>query len=399
MKNWFKDCQKSDSGKAIPNLANAYLGVSEDYRIKDIIAYDDMERKTLLIHTPPDSRLYDFDKKSREYPTPLTENDVNIIQKYLQNCGLSRVGREATSQAIEMRARENSFHPVQIYLNNLEWDGEQRLKGWLNAYLGVDHTPYSSQIGVMFLIAMVARILKPGCKADYMLILEGPQGILKSTVCKTLAGRWYSDNLPDLSKSDMVRLSMHLRGKWLIEIAEMSSFNAAESHTLKEFITQTEERFTPKFGRSEVQEPRQCLFIGTTNQSAYLKDETGARRFWPVVCNTIDLEALARDRDQLFAEAVHLYNSGTPWWPDRAFEQEHIKPQQSARYESDIWERAIQHHLLGRYETTAFEIASSVLNIQIGMIQTGVNKRICSILKSLGWESKHTMKGTVWKKQ
>jgi predicted P-loop ATPase len=248
----------------------------------------------------------------------------------------------------------------------------------------------------MFLIAMIARVFQPGCKADYMLVLEGPQGALKSTACATLAGAWFSDNLPDLNKSDPIRLSIHLRGKWLIEIAEMSSFNATESHRLKEFITQREERYTPKFGRNEVYEPRQCLFIGTTNQSVYLKDETGGRRFWPVICGTIDLEALARDRDQLLAEAVSLFQSGAHWWPGRGFEAEVIRPQQEARYEADIWERIIRDYLSGRYEVTTLEIANVALQIQVGMIQTATNRRIASILRNLGWVSKHTNKGTVW---
>ena len=310
-------CQKSDSGKPIANLANAYLGVCDDKNLKNLFAYDEMSRAILLLRqiNRNDSHKIDKDSsenstKKREYPSPITDVDIHLIQKYLQTCGLTRISREAAHQAIEIRASENAFHPIWSYLTDLKWDGNKRLGGWLNAYLGVIHSDYAAGIGAMFLIAMVARILDPGCKADYMLILEGPQGALKSTACAILAGQWFSDNLPDISKSDPIRLSTHLRGKWLIEIAEMSSFNAAESHTLKEFITQREERYMPKFARAEVTEPRQCLFIGTTNQSVYLKDETGGRRFWPVICGNIDIPALARDRDQLFAEAVMLFKNG-----------------------------------------------------------------------------------------
>jgi predicted P-loop ATPase len=387
--DWIEDCIKSENGNPIPNLANAYLGIGEDDRLKDILKYDEMAR-VITLKRPI------FGQELDKYPRKITDNDTSIIQKYLQICGLTRLSRDTTQQAIEMRAQENKFHPLKAYLEGLEWDGERRIEGWLNAYLGVKNCPYASQVGAMFLIAMVARIMKPGCKSDYMLILEGPQGAMKSTACKVLAGEWFSDNLPDLSKSDPVRLSMHLRGKWLIEIAEMSSFNLADTHLLKEFITQTEERYTPKFGRNEVHEPRQCLFIGTTNQSIYLKDETGGRRFWPVMCTIIDLESLKRDRDQLFAEAVHLFKTGAPWWPERSFELEHIRPQQEERYETDIWEKVIRDYLLGKNEVTALEIATGPLSMTVPMIQTGVNKRIANILKNLRWSAKHKEKGTVW---
>jgi predicted P-loop ATPase len=257
---------------------------------------------------------------------------------------------------------------------------------------GVEKTEYTSAVGRMFLIGMVARIYQPGCQADYMLILEGPQGIKKSGACRVLAGQWFSDSMPENVASKDAKL--HLRGKWLVEIAELHQFNRAETTGLKAFLTCREDQYRPPYGRKEVYRPRQNLFVGTTNKKVYLQDPTGGRRFWPVVTTDIDIQMLINRRDQLFAEALVRYRRGEHWWPDPGFEDEHITPEQETRFEGDAWEDPIVEYLANRPnrddkypngKTTVWEIARAALHLDTQRIGTADQRRITAILEQRGW--------------
>lgn len=237
---------------------------------------------------------------------------------------------------------------------------------------------------------MIARIFQQGCKVDYTLILEGEQGLMKSAACKTLGGDWFSDTLPDIGNGKDV--SQHLRGKWLIEIAEMAAMSKTEAAHLKAFLTRTVEQYRPPYGREETYEPRQCVFIATTNESAYLKDVTGGRRFWPVVVTKVENDLLAADRDQLFAEALAAYKSGENWWPDHEFELQNIKPQQEARRETDEWDITIGDYLATCSVTriTPGEVAEKALLIETRNFGTVEQRRVTAALQRLGWRRSST---------
>jgi predicted P-loop ATPase len=380
---WLGKAQLDSRDEPRPNLFNVMLALREDPRLTNLFGYDEMLRAPIL-RAPVPGTMTETTNDATFTSRPVRDDDVSALQELLQISGLQKIGKDVMHQGVDLRAHEHSFHPVVNYLNGLVWDGKQRVRDWVVNYLGAEDTPYHCRIGQMFLVMLAARVFCPGCKADYMVVLEGPQGALKSTACEILAGAWYSDSLPDL-RGGGKDVPQHLNGKWLIEVAEMSGLDKAEASALKAFITRTVERYRPSYGRKEVVEPRQCVFVGTTNQPVYLRDETGGRRFWPLKVGFIDAEALKRDRDQLLAEAVTLYRAGVPWWPDAEFERDQIMPEQSSRFEADAWDEPITEYLRGKADATILEISRDALYITTNKISTTDQRRIRAILIREGW--------------
>jgi predicted P-loop ATPase len=389
---WLAKAQRNGDGNPRCNLANVMLALREAPELQGAFAYDEMLRAPLLVDALPTAM------PAEDLPRAVKDADVTAAQEWLQLAGLASVSKDTVHQAVDLRAAECSFHPVRDYLNGLAWDGVERLGCWLSGYLGAKQDHYTSGIGTMFMVGMVARVFRPGCKMDNLLILEGPQGGGKSTACGILGGCWFSDNLPDIRSGKEV--SQHLNGKWLIEVAELNALDKAEANALKAFSSRAEERYRPSYGRKEVIEPRQCVFIGTTNKSEYLRDETGGRRFWPVKVGKIDTKALIQDRDQLFAEAVARYRKGEAWWPDVVFESEHARREQEARYVEDAWEQPIETYLANNQRVTILRVATEALNMEAGRVGRADQNRIAAALQRLGWERKGKVRGvTQWEQQ
>lgn len=200
-------------------------------------------------------------------------------------------------------------HPVRDWLNGLAWDGVPRIGTWIKKYCkGVAPEPYLYDVSKKFLVAMVKRVFEPGCQMDYVLVLEGNQGERKSSVARALASdAWFMDNLPDLKDKDAM---LNLQGKWLIELAELAEVKRADFNQVKAYLSRRVDTVRAHYGRLVSDIPRQSVFIGTINEGQYLKDPTGNRRYWPVKVGMSDTDGLKAVRDQLFAEAVHVYRKG-----------------------------------------------------------------------------------------
>jgi len=292
------------------------------------------------------------------------------------------------AEAIEVVARQNTFHPVREYLEGLDpWDGTERIDHWLIDYCGVVDNEYTRKVSRYFLIGMVMRVLEPGVKFDNCLVFEGKQGRFKSTAFRVLAGEWFSDNELDLSNKDS--LSM-IRGKWLHEFQEMGSVARAESSRQKSFLSRQVDEFRPSYGRREIKCPRQLVFGGTVNEWQWQKDPTGGRRFWPVETSpdAIDVEGLKWARDRLFAEAYKLARAGERYWPDRDEQDKLFDPQQLSREAPEPFVEMIARWLADDRNTlaefTMIDVLEKALQLDAKGMTKDVTTRVGMSLSKLG---------------
>ena len=241
---------------------------------------------------------------------------------------------------------ERRYHPIKEYFATLTWDGITRVDTLLIDYFGADDTPYTRAVIRKTLVAAVARIYKPGTKFDSILVLNGPQGVGKSTFFAILGKQWFSDSLSISDMKDKTA-SEKLINNWILEISEMSGIRKTEVEVVKSFVSRQDDKFRQAYGVNVESHPRKCIIVGSTNsEGGFLRDVTGNRRFWPVhVPGTGKYHPWELDcTDQIWAEAIHLYNEGEDLFLKGKEAEEAYKMQQDAM-ESDDREGIISEYL------------------------------------------------------
>jgi predicted P-loop ATPase len=375
-RRWQRDLLKNRGGDILGNLANVVSALEYAPELSGIVALDTFGGRPMLMSRPPWGGE-PFTKR------PWQDFDEGELLGWLQRVGVPVYAAATVADSVRVVAQRHRFDALADYLSGLQWDGVERLSVWLVCYLGAPDTPLIAAIGRAWLISAAARGLQPGCQADHALMLEGAQGAGKTQTARILGGEWTQEHLPDLHSKDA---EAGLAGSWVVELAELAALTKSEAESIKSFLTRRVDRFRPPYARHTVEQPRRCVFLGTTNEPRYLRDATGNRRFWPVPIGTMNPEALARDRDQLFAEAVVAFRAGEPWWLDGEMKQQ-AEAEQAARMESDPWLAVIAQEITGKSETTTRQLLNRI-DMPGGRATAAHAKRIAGIMRQEGWSER-----------
>lgn len=302
--NWLETLELDQKGNIKSTIDNLVIILNNDRRLRGVIAIDEF-RNNLVKRKP-----FKWDKVHRYL---FADHDEAYLRRYVERkYGIVGAGR--IRDAIDIIGNDNIFHPVRDYINGLQWDGESRIDELLIKFMGADDNEYTRAVTRKALVAAVARVFEPGCKFDYMLMLQGPQGIKKSTFFSVLGGEWYNKNFT-FSMIGSKEAIEQLQGSWINEVGELDGLSRAEVNSVKNFIDITRDAMRPAYGRYKMEYLRQGIFVGTFNEEAPLRDQTGGRRFWPVkVKRMAESQKLFKElkslTPQIWAEAYTLYMGG-----------------------------------------------------------------------------------------
>lgn len=355
------------------NLHNASTILENDPSLKNIVHYDEFLQRVLTQNSP-----------LREWKD---EDDLRITRYIQGELHIPGMGRDTVAQAIYYIACQNKRNCVRDWLDSLQHDGIARVDSFFEDCFGADSSEYTRAASKNFWLSMIARIYRPGCKVDHMVVLEGAQGVGKSTALQIIGGPYFAEQHE--SATNPKAFAEILQGKWLVEISEMDAFSRVEVNRVKQTISCPSDRFRASYARHATDHPRQCIFAGTTNRDDWNRDETGARRFWPIACKgSVQLELVRQNREQLFAEAVARHKAGETHWlmPDAE-----TKAEQDERYQGDPWLPEIEGIIKGEAEVTTAHVAGK-LNIALERRDRATEMRIGACLRFLGW-IRHRQRG------
>ena len=335
--NWIKKLAVSPTtGRPAKTTDNILVILENDPFLKGKLAFDEFANRGLVLGSFP------WGSGSGMAAQQWTDIDDAGLRHYLERTyGIS--GKDRVYDAVALCFHKHTFNEVKSYLKGVEWDEVKRLDTLLTDYLGANDTPYTMAVMRKALVAAVARAMTPGCKYDYMPILSGPQGIGKSTFLRLLGRRWYSESLTTFEGKEASEM---LQGVWINEIGELNGLSRSETNSVKQFLSRTEDIYREPFGRRTGVHPRQCVFFGTTNDSEYLKDRTGNRRFWPVDVGILPVTKsvftdLEHEVEQIWAEAYVYWQLGEQLYLTGAAEEE-SKAEQEIHRESNAKEGVVQ---------------------------------------------------------
>lgn len=362
--------QLTKGGKPVCNLDNALRAIEGHPTIKGSFWFDEFHQKFFTTRNS---------KTVREW----TQSDTLDLTVFLQReIGLPGIGVDTAWSAIQCYGYAKKRSEPREWLESLRWDGQSRIDTFFHKYMNTPDEEYYKTVGQSFWLSMIARTMSPGCKVDTMVVLEGEQGTGKSTALDIIAGRWFAESSESPLSKDFFQV---LQGRMIVEIAELDSFNRSEVQTIKRVITCRSDRYRPPYEKSPQDFNRTCILVGTTNESHYLRDSTGARRFLPVKVGEIKTDLLTQDRDQLFAEALFLYKAGKKWYD--IFPKAETEAMRESRRMSDDWE-AIIARLIAPLESVTIPDVGARIGYDERHLDRSVQLRIGKILRQLNWEAK-----------
>ena len=380
--DWGLELRQDQDGRVTPDVGNVAIILANAGQWRGCLTYDDFSDRIFWSRVPPKIAGMEQPRPGQE----LADHHAAFVHHWFaRNKGITL--KKATVQdGMVSAARMATIHPLRDYLNGLKWDGTPRLSRWLTTYLGTPRSRYTEAVGRWWMVSAIARVMRPGCQADHMLVLEGAQGLGKSSALRILAGDYYLPNLPDIKKEQAGHM---LQGNWIAEVGELDALRRQELTTVKDFVTRTVDKYRPPYGRFTITRPRQMVFAATTNEEAYLHDATGARRFWPVATTKLERSALIADRDQLWAEAKHAFCEGEQWWPSDELQPD-IKEEQAARHAIDEWQAKIAEWVDARQRTgfTVGDVLQSCMGIEPAKWTRADQTRVGVCLKMLAYDAK-----------